>query len=216
MWGNKPVPANSDVNVWQNEPLIGELLLGNTTSALENGDSLNDATSKSKRICKFFFTNSCNAGDSCTFSHSLSDSNDSTPVWACEICCENVLSKKSKFGLMENCDHVFCLECIRSWRSQKLSQERLNLRKCPICRLDSFIVIPSSQFLQGREKLAEKVKYTSHLSQVPCKNFASGKCTFGTSCMYNHPETVTEFKMITGSTGKKTKNSGIQLSHFIR
>ena len=37
----------------------------------------------------------------------------------CGICLEMVWRREvdPRFGLLENCDHVFCLECIRKWRS---------------------------------------------------------------------------------------------------
>ena len=36
----------------------------------------------------------------------------------CAICLERVLSTRGrKFGLLENCEHAFCLACIRSWRA---------------------------------------------------------------------------------------------------
>ena len=36
----------------------------------------------------------------------------------CAICLERVLGTRGrKFGLLENCEHAFCLACIRSWRA---------------------------------------------------------------------------------------------------
>lgn len=36
----------------------------------------------------------------------------------CAICLERVLGTRGrKFGLLESCDHAFCLACIRSWRA---------------------------------------------------------------------------------------------------
>ena len=42
----------------------------------------------------------------------------------CGICMENVLEKHKvrdrRFGLLENCAHVFCLKCIRKWRAERV------------------------------------------------------------------------------------------------
>jgi len=37
----------------------------------------------------------------------------------CGICLETVWDRDGdkRFGMLENCDHIFCLECIRTWRS---------------------------------------------------------------------------------------------------
>jgi hypothetical protein len=36
----------------------------------------------------------------------------------CAICLERVLGARGrKFGLLDACDHAFCLPCIRSWRA---------------------------------------------------------------------------------------------------
>ncbi len=41
----------------------------------------------------------------------------------CAICLENVITKQlpsdQMFGLMTNCKHIFCLRCIRKWRSKR-------------------------------------------------------------------------------------------------
>ena len=30
---------------------------------------------------------------------------------------ENILKRGQKIGLLNNCDHVFCLDCVRDWRA---------------------------------------------------------------------------------------------------
>ena len=165
----------------------------------------------------------------CDFSHDLGTQSFGFDRYVCEICSEDIVSRGVRFGLLENCDHIFCLNCIREWRSQREKQDRHNLRKCPICRVDSFIIIPSSRFLQGQEKNEERERYKSSVSGIPCKNFNYGKgiCQFGTSCMYlhlneddsgsliRHPAPINEFKMIQGADGKKTKKQ-TQLSDFVK
>lgn len=74
----------------------------------------------------------------------------------CAICLEVPVT----YGLLLNCDHVFCLGCIRSWRSSSnnsgndehgfLPPDQSDLARvtkaCPLCRKQSDFVIPSSVF----------------------------------------------------------------------
>ena len=70
----------------------------------------------------------------------------------CNICYEKVLEHSKRFGLLctrlrsllAHCDHPFCLDCIRKWRGglmKNVSKEFFRL--CPICRTESYFVIPS-------------------------------------------------------------------------
>ena len=48
---------------------------------------------------------------------------------SCGICMEVVWEKDNasnqRFGILENCDHVFCLPCIRKWRSSKAYENKI-------------------------------------------------------------------------------------------
>lgn len=51
----------------------------------------------------------------------------------CSICMDNVLDngdvQKQRFGILENCGHTFCFECIMNWRRQsKESMDATTLR----------------------------------------------------------------------------------------
>lgn len=68
----------------------------------------------------------------------------------CSVCLERVLSKPTaaerKFGLLSECDHPFCISCIRNWRSSNPTlgmDVNSTLRACPICRKLSYFVVPS-------------------------------------------------------------------------
>lgn len=68
----------------------------------------------------------------------------------CSVCLERVLSKTTaaerKFGILFECDHPFCISCIRHWRSGSGSSEidvNSTFRTCPVCRKLSYFVIPS-------------------------------------------------------------------------
>ena len=75
----------------------------------------------------------------------------------CGICLDVVMDKESRkssrFGILENCLHVYCIECIRTWRNSNFDKK--NKRGCPQCRIKSDFVIPSEYFYEDKE---EKVK----------------------------------------------------------
>ncbi|CAH9085549.1 unnamed protein product [Cuscuta epithymum] len=114
----------------------------------------------------------------------------------CSVCLERVLSKPTaaerKFGILSECDHPFCISCIRNWRSSSpTSGLDVNsaLRACPICRKLSYFVIPSVLWYSSKEEKSEIVEnYKSKLSSIDCKHFefGNGTCPFGTSCFYKH------------------------------
>ncbi|KAK6933787.1 Zinc-finger CCCH domain [Dillenia turbinata] len=114
----------------------------------------------------------------------------------CSVCLERVLSKPTaaerKFGLLSECDHPFCISCIRNWRSSSPSSGmdvNSALRACPICRKLSYFVIPSVIWYSTKEEKQEIVdSYKAKLSSIDCKyfDFGNGSCPFGTSCFYKH------------------------------
>lgn len=83
----------------------------------------------------------------------------------CSVCLEAVLSKPTsaerKFGILSECDHSFCISCIRNWRSSSpTSGINMNsaVRACPICRRLSYFVIPSVIWYSSREEKQEIVQ----------------------------------------------------------
>lgn len=114
----------------------------------------------------------------------------------CSVCLERVLSKPTaaerKFGLLSECDHPFCISCIRNWRSSSpTSGMDVNsaLRSCPICRKLSYFVVPSVIWYATKDEKQEIVdSYKSRLRSIDCRHFdfGNGACPFGTSCFYKH------------------------------
>ncbi|KAG4186190.1 hypothetical protein ERO13_A08G027700v2 [Gossypium hirsutum] len=114
----------------------------------------------------------------------------------CSVCLDRVLSKSTaaerKFGLLSECDHPFCISCIRNWRSSSPSSGmdvNTALRACPICRKLSYFVIPSVIWYSTPEEKQEIIdSYKAKLRSIDCKhfNFGNGNCPFGTSCFYKH------------------------------
>ncbi|PWZ24193.1 E3 ubiquitin-protein ligase makorin, partial [Zea mays] len=114
----------------------------------------------------------------------------------CGVCLDRVLSKPTaaerRFGLLSDCDHSFCISCIRNWRSTSPTSGmdvNSTLRACPICRKLSYYVVPSITWYSSKEEKQEIVEgYKAKLRSIDCKHFDFGKgtCPFGSSCFYKH------------------------------
>ncbi|KXS10733.1 hypothetical protein M427DRAFT_464627 [Gonapodya prolifera JEL478] len=103
----------------------------------------------------------------------------------CGVCFESVALKRDpRFGLMF-CDHAFCITCIRQWRQANAQDES---KSCPLCRVFTPFVTPSSVWLMGDDKRRTIELYKSKLGAIPCRhfNYGDGQCPFGTSCFYAH------------------------------
>jgi len=89
-------------------------------------------------------------------------------------------------GLEAGCDHVVCLDCIRTWRKSEDSND--GRFGCPVCRTESRLVIPSAVFATGKQKNEIRAAYMTRLSTIPCKNFnyGNGRCRFAPECLYAH------------------------------
>lgn len=109
----------------------------------------------------------------------------------CNICLEPVKEKtagEARFGLLPNCNHCFCITCIRKWRQETRFTSHIT-RSCPICRVESPFVCPSSFWVETpEEKAAVITNYKKALRVKPCRlyNFGKGKCPFGDKCFYLH------------------------------
>ncbi|CZR57860.1 uncharacterized protein PAC_07749 [Phialocephala subalpina] len=127
----------------------------------------------------------------------------STTSQTCVICFET----PETYGLLVNCDHAFCLDCIRSWRATapKNPTSENELKKtsktCPMCRSQSHFTIPSSVWpvTAGSENTMKKEivdGYLGRMKNIPCRYFEQSakdsapdykfKCQFGNNCHYSH------------------------------
>ncbi|XP_076062541.1 putative E3 ubiquitin-protein ligase makorin-1 isoform X2 [Oratosquilla oratoria] len=112
----------------------------------------------------------------------------------CGICMDIVLDRslasERRFGILPNCNHCFCLTCIRKWRQSKQFENKI-IRSCPECRTQSDYIIPSKYWVDDNDK-EEKDKlltnYRKALSLKACKYFkqGEGQCPFGNKCFYLH------------------------------
>lgn len=111
---------------------------------------------------------------------------------ACGICMDLIMEKEApgerRFGILEKCDHIFCLSCIRKWRSTKQFDKK-TIRSCPECRVFSSFVIPSKYWYDNSEDKDRLIaEYKKVLSEKPCKHFkqGQGECPFAGACFYLH------------------------------
>ncbi|KAF8269843.1 hypothetical protein EI94DRAFT_1573130 [Lactarius quietus] len=147
------------------------------------------------KTCRYFAAGYCKRGDKCWFRHvlpaDLVTSPDDSQI--CSICMEEPIT----FGLLAECSHTFCIDCIRNWRGQENCSEDVALsrlhKKCPYCRTLSKFVIPSSHFYPNGHpgKAAALERYKASLQRIPCRYFAASSpdsrfCPFGRDCMYQH------------------------------
>lgn len=99
----------------------------------------------------------------------------------CGICMDNVYEKShprnNVFGILPNCNHAFCIQCISTWRKvrdygpdvikwvYKFSWRAIKsllwlrfhclmtfLRSCPVCRMKSAFYVPSKNWVEGQAK----------------------------------------------------------------
>ena len=182
--------------------------------------------------CPYFLQGNCRFGESCILRHDdkdiqelehlqeLDERNGGNAVVTCGICLDDiaVVNKHNrnssfantphtmttkKFGLLSGCDHVFCFDCLKTWRAanRKSSSQRsrsfmgvgpddamLETRTCPTCRAPSDFIVPSRKYCTGEEKQQVIDDYKNHLATKPCKRFDGrmGSCPFGRECFYAH------------------------------
>lgn len=155
--------------------------------------------------CPFYSKGNCRYGDFCQLRHDAADLktrammdrnniNQEEEHFICGICLEDVVQMKRKFGLLSCCNHMFCLDCLMEWRSQKHSafekDDTNHHRSCPTCRKHSDYVVPSLVFANDRmEKDGIFAQYKEKVSKIPCKRYVMGQinsCSFGKDCFYAH------------------------------
>ncbi|RLN91657.1 hypothetical protein BBJ28_00006472 [Nothophytophthora sp. Chile5] len=179
------------------------------------------------KICTFFLQGLCRYGDTCFYSHSLRERVESEDEMLamgeeirlsqdleCGICYDNIIAKGERFGLLSGCSHPFCLTCLRNWRGNA-DQPKQTVRQCPLCRVETNFIIPSSRMVTKPERKQVLIDEYRVRPALPISLLcmpvavASGRdryshrtlllyeqknlsaipcrtCPFGTSCFYAH------------------------------
>ncbi|KAF5927206.1 hypothetical protein HPG69_017681 [Diceros bicornis minor] len=92
----------------------------------------------------------------------------------CGICMEVVYDRANpsdrRFGILSNCNHAYCLKCIRRWRSAKHFGSRL-VKSCPQCRVTSSLVIPSEFWVEEEEEKQKLIQqYKEAMRNKTCRS----------------------------------------------
>ncbi|ELU03359.1 hypothetical protein CAPTEDRAFT_190594 [Capitella teleta] len=83
-----------------------------------------------------------------------SNSDDDSDKVCC-LCEEPV--KRTLFGMLSHCNHVFCVECLRGWRCAP-GREHMLKRTCPKCRVISKTAIASPLWISDPCTKAKRMK----------------------------------------------------------
>jgi len=107
----------------------------------------------------------------------------------CGICLNNIAQSGKRFGLLSNCKHIFCIDCLRTWRGSAVNRKNVVVNhSCPTCRVKSNVVVPSKFFVVGPEKELLFKRCKVKMGKMPCRYFdgSIGSCPFGKDCNYAH------------------------------
>jgi len=154
--------------------------------------------------------------EECQNKQEFSNAIEQSKNFSCFKCKEYIVERGKRFGIMVNCEHCFCLPCIKDYRTTSQNSE------CPVCHVFSPFVIPSYYMVTDQKEKDELIdQYKSKMKQIPCKYFDFGKgiCKFAEHCLYSHQNLVNNNekqieneRIITDSEGvavQKTINLGM-------
>ncbi|XP_047220268.1 makorin, ring finger protein, 4 isoform X1 [Girardinichthys multiradiatus] len=108
----------------------------------------------------------------------------------CGICMEKVYEKENQrdrvFGILPNCNHPFCFQCITTWR--KTRDIALDVvRTCPQCRVRSAFYVPNKYWVEGQEKQNVIDSFKKRFSKKRCHYLDKYRCCpFKEDCLYRH------------------------------
>ena len=120
-------------------------------------------------ICKF--KSNCHNRE-CKFGHIdqiENQENNSISDDICGICWDNIYTSNKRFGILSNCEHKFCIYCIRKHK-QNYELPVGNRNSCPICRITSYGYIASKFFLTGKEKKYEFNRCEKKRLTIQCRD----------------------------------------------
>ncbi|XP_077408950.1 makorin, ring finger protein, 4 isoform X2 [Vanacampus margaritifer] len=108
----------------------------------------------------------------------------------CGICMDKVYEKMDHrnqvFGILPNCSHAFCLQCIMTWRKTRDLGPDV-VKTCPQCRVRSAFYVPNKYWVEGQAKENLIASFKEKFSKRSCSYYARYKhCPFETECLYRH------------------------------
>ncbi|XP_029429881.1 probable E3 ubiquitin-protein ligase makorin-1 [Rhinatrema bivittatum] len=110
----------------------------------------------------------------------------------CGICMDKVYDKllpeERLFGILPNCSHAYCINCIRQWRKSRDFQNEV-IKSCPLCRIKSSYFIPHTYWITNAEEKTQLIEtFKARTSKIRCRFFmrGNGYCPFKSDCIYLH------------------------------
>lgn len=112
----------------------------------------------------------------------INDSSKDSDQELCGICYEI----PQLYGLLTECEHVFCMNCMLEWRKSFDTLDQIEQkRKCPICRTYSRFVIASDTFYQKSNDKARIIKeWMQIMKRETCPMYR--RCPDGLDCIFWH------------------------------
>lgn len=136
--------------------------------------------------------------------HQASANGDQETRPQCMICYERPLT----YGLLPNCNHIFCYGCLKNWRSTaprhpnepgEVRRAAERKKRCPLCRTPSQFIIPATVFVKNENKQHLLRDYRLALAKIACKHFERSKdegagglfCPFGGAYLFRLHKVLT-------------------------
>uniref|UniRef100_A0A3Q1ELK6 RING-type E3 ubiquitin transferase n=1 Tax=Acanthochromis polyacanthus TaxID=80966 RepID=A0A3Q1ELK6_9TELE len=112
----------------------------------------------------------------------------------CGICMDKVYEKQQSrlqvFGILPNCSHSFCLDCIMTWRKTRDFRPEV-VKSCPQCRVRSPFYVPHKYWVEGQAKERVIAAFKEKFSKKNCSYYSRyGCCPFKTECLYHHDKSA--------------------------
>ncbi|MCJ1388503.1 hypothetical protein MMC18_001350 [Xylographa bjoerkii] len=119
--------------------------------------------------CKFVTAGQvCKNGSKCRFSHGATPSLPPSTQPTCPL-CKSVAA--SPYGILADCDDIFCLRCILGWKAKNVLEGVATL-DCPACYGWSRLVVPSTFLPVNAEVKGLLVQaQVAQLRQFKCVHF---------------------------------------------
>ncbi|KAM6930034.1 makorin, ring finger protein, 4 [Lycodopsis pacificus] len=108
----------------------------------------------------------------------------------CGICMDKVYEKTDPrnrvFGILPNCNHSFCSQCIMTWRKTKDLGPDV-VKRCPQCRVRSAFYVPYKHWVEGSAKESLIAAFKEEFGKQRCPYYTRYRsCPFKTECLYWH------------------------------
>ncbi|KAK8793437.1 hypothetical protein WA158_004796 [Blastocystis sp. Blastoise] len=116
-------------------------------------------------------------------------------VFTCSICNETFKPcRQRKIGIMEECHHCFCMNCIALRRKNRFLSDAKN---CPICGVYVRLVVPSSRMIHNDdEKNKEIHNFRSSCKKTLCPFVERGEDCPYSDCIYSHKPVKDKYRFL--------------------